>query len=92
MHRKFGVAQQLIAFTRVDGKDRETDRGGESDRLVLNLERRGEYLRDPPGKRLGIVRMIAGRLQSEKLVAALARQKFAWTKQSAHTGRHLDEQ
>jgi len=73
IHRKLGIAQHLIAFGGVDREYRIADRGGEGDLLVLRRERLGKHRGDPLGKRLGVVRVVAGHLQAQKFVAALAR-------------------
>src|SRR5665811_1533049 len=45
VHRKLGIAEQLVAFRRIGGKQRKADRGGEVDRLILNRKRSRERLR-----------------------------------------------
>ena len=46
----------------------------------------------PIGKRLGVLRVVAGHLQTEEFVAALARQKLARRKLPAHPVGDLDQQ
>ena len=92
VHRELGVAEHLVAFRRVDGEDREADRGGERHLLVLHLKRLREHARDALGKCLGVVRVIARHLQAKKLVAALARQKLAGTQHPPHPIGDLDQQ
>ena len=92
VHREFGVAEHLVALRRVDREDREADRGGEADLLVVDLEGLREHAGDAPGKRLCVLRVIARCLQSEKLVAALAGQKLAGTQHPPHPVGDLDQQ
>src|SRR6201999_3906792 len=68
------------------------DRGGQVDRLLADLERRGEHLRNTFGESLCVFGMVAGRLQPEEFVAALARQELAGTEDTAHPVRDLYQQ
>ena len=62
------------------------------DRLVLDLEGLREHAGDAPGKGLCVLRVVARRLQSQKFVAALARQKLAGTQHPPHPVGDLDQQ
>ena len=92
VHRELGVAEHLVALRRVDREDREADRGGEADLLVVDLEGLREHAGDAFGKRLGVLRVIARCLQSEKLVAALAGQKLGRPQHPPHPVGDLDQQ
>ena len=58
----------------------------------LNLERLRERPRDALREILGVVRVVAGHLQSQKLVAALAREELARAEHPAHPIRDFDQQ